>query len=338
MERQKEQMFKNLICAFSAVRGHWGFGLPLCVIYLALDVMLCTASIIHLCAIAVNRYLAVTFPLHFSRERVNSRPRILGTIVPVWMVSLAISIPLFVQGFLDPDSTLQNEGRDCGYFNSTFIVYSSMCSFYVPLAVMIVVDWRAVRKLRGRKKAVEFGEPSPRTPIQQVNSNSTTVSCGDSPAHDNPTANGSKSVDAIRKRSLRITFCAGVKKSSVGYGSTQTEAIKTRQRWMTSKRERRAAKTLVVVFVCFIVLWLPFFVVHLLSGVCSSCHPPNELFIVFTWLGYISSAVNPCIYTCFNLDFRRAFMRIITCDKHPRRVSRHADLTTTHTLRTSLRS
>lgn len=300
--------------------------------------MLCTASIIHLCAIAVNRYLAVTFPLHFSRERVNSRPRILGTIVPVWLVSIAISTPLVVQGFVDPDSTLQNEGRDCGYFNSTFIIYSSMCSFYVPLAVMIVVDWRAVKKLRGRKTAVEFSaEPTPRTPIQQVNSNSTTVSCGDSP-HDSPAANGGQSSSAIRKKSLRITFCTGAKKSSLGYGSTQTEAIKTRQRWMTSKRERRAAKTLVVVFVCFIVLWLPFFVVHLLSGVCSSCHPPTELFMAFTWLGYISSAVNPCIYTCFNLDFRRAFVRIITCDRRPRRALRQADLTNTHTLRTSLRS
>jgi hypothetical protein len=32
-----------------------------------------------------------------------------------------------------------------------------------------------------------------------------------------------------------------------------------------------------------------------------------------TWLGYCNSTLNPIIYTIFNMDFRTAFTRIMTC-------------------------
>ena len=32
-----------------------------------------------------------------------------------------------------------------------------------------------------------------------------------------------------------------------------------------------------------------------------------------TWLGYVNSTLNPIIYTIFNIDFRVAFSRIVTC-------------------------
>ena len=32
-----------------------------------------------------------------------------------------------------------------------------------------------------------------------------------------------------------------------------------------------------------------------------------------TWLGYVNSTLNPIIYTVFNLDFRVAFKKIMTC-------------------------
>ena len=80
-----------------------------------------------------------------------------------------------------------------------------------------------------------------------------------------------------------------------------------------NSRERRAEKTLIWVFVCFVVLWLPFFCTNLTYGVCKSCEIPGDLFLAFTWLGWISSGVNPCIYTLLNKDFRRAFKNILMC-------------------------
>ena len=238
--------------------------------------MLCTASILHLCAIAVNRYLAVTFPLLFSRDRTNSRSRILGTIVPVWVVSICLTIPHGVQGFIRPEFTLINNGQDCGYFDRIFVIYSSLGSFYVPLAIMLVVDIGAVRKLRGRKNNLkQFQEPTPKQPIKQTTSNTSSNTPLSTADANGLTVNDNNST-MTRKKSLRITFNQDRRRPSPGYGSTQIETIQSRQQCIAKKRERRAAKTLVLVFVCFIVCWLPFFMIHLSSGICTSCSVPRE--------------------------------------------------------------
>lgn len=63
----------------------------------------------------------------------------------------------------------------------------------------------------------------------------------------------------------------------------------------------------------FIVCWLPFFLIHILNAHCPSCHVPPGLYSASTWLGYVNSALNPIIYTTFNTDFRKAFLKILCC-------------------------
>ena len=57
---------------------------------------------------------------------------------------------------------------------------------------------------------------------------------------------------------MRITFNPGRRGTDGagggGYGSTNVETIQSRQHMIASKRERRAAKTLLL-FVCFIICW-----------------------------------------------------------------------------------
>jgi len=73
-------------------------------------------------------------------------------------------------------------------------------------------------------------------------------------------------------------------------------------------RERKATRTLTLIMGSFIVCWFPFFVVYLLQ---SFMDINAKIFDYLTCLGYVNSALNPVIYTIFNLDFRKSFERIL---------------------------
>lgn len=58
---------------FQFARQVWIFGDIWCSIWLAVDVWMCTASILNLCAISLDRYLAVTRPVNYPQVRELAR-------------------------------------------------------------------------------------------------------------------------------------------------------------------------------------------------------------------------------------------------------------------------
>ena len=68
---------------------------------------------------------------------------------------------------------------------------------------------------------------------------------------------------------------------------------------------------------CFILCWLPFFIMALLkpirlnNGQLLGDFVPKWLDSLLLWLGYFNSALNPMIYARFNREFRRPFVEIL---------------------------
>jgi len=91
-----------------------------------------------------------------------------------------------------------------------------------------------------------------------------------------------------------------------------TQFLAEKQR-ISLSRERRAARTMTVVMGAFVLCWLPFFIMYVAMSFCRSCHDNTDPRVVnfIVWLGYVNSALNPLIYTVFNVDFRRAFSELL---------------------------
>lgn len=126
----------TLIIPFSLaneLQGYWAFSSIWCEIYLALDVLFCTSSIVHLCAIALDRYLSISQPVSYGAKRTPSS--IKAAIIVVWLISAVISFP--------PLLTLdKSEGGEeaCELNNERwYILYSTIGSFFAPCVIMILV-------------------------------------------------------------------------------------------------------------------------------------------------------------------------------------------------------
>ncbi|XP_061410162.1 trace amine-associated receptor 3-like [Lethenteron reissneri] len=73
------------------------------------------------------------------------------------------------------------------------------------------------------------------------------------------------------------------------------------------KREHSAAKTLGAIIGTFMLSWLPYYVVAMMSFTVDGLFIPYR---VAMWIGYCSSAINPLLYASFNRPFRTAFRDI----------------------------
>lgn len=92
--------------------------------------------------------------------------------------------------------------------------------------------------------------------------------------------------------------------------------VRTRKETLEAKRERKAAKTLAIITGAFVVCWLPFFIMVMVSITCPSCVIDDDLAALFLWLGYFNSTLNPVIYTIFSPEFRQAFKRLLCGKPH----------------------
>uniref|UniRef100_A0A8B9BWQ5 Trace amine-associated receptor 1 n=1 Tax=Anser brachyrhynchus TaxID=132585 RepID=A0A8B9BWQ5_9AVES len=85
------------------------------------------------------------------------------------------------------------------------------------------------------------------------------------------------------------------------------EAISQKKRYEMKK----AAKTLSVVMLGFLICWFPCFFAILIDPFLNFS-TPVPLFDALSWLGYLNSLCNPLIYGFFYPWFRKAFKYIVT--------------------------
>uniref|UniRef100_UPI00398F85F4 D(2) dopamine receptor A-like n=1 Tax=Pristiophorus japonicus TaxID=55135 RepID=UPI00398F85F4 len=359
------------------VVGEWRFSWVHCDIFVTLDVMMCTASIFNLCAISIDRYTAVAMPMLYN-TRYSAKRRVKVMIATVWVLSFAISCPLLFGLNNNPD---RRDATICAIVNPSFVVYSSIVSFYVPFIVTLLVYVQIYVVLRRRRKRVGTKrnsiilEQDQLAPIKNkcthpedvklstfvVRSNGTSsannkkvtlvqeaVVCAQAsdrvgyagppersrtrgsalglqlgtPGASRRTPAGSQApppvgaaVDPGRSHPASFFRMANralevQRTSDEKQPSAFRSAAKGR---LSQQKEKKATQMLAIVLGVFIICWLPFFITHILNVHCRRCEIPAVLYSACTWLGYVNSAINPIIYTTFNVEFRKAFLKILHC-------------------------
>ncbi|XP_055837755.1 5-hydroxytryptamine receptor 2A-like isoform X3 [Episyrphus balteatus] len=125
----------------------WILGPELCDIWTSCDVLCCTASILHLVAIATDRYWAVT-NIDYMHSRTSKRVFIM--IFFVWFCSVIVSLaPQF--GWKDPEYLQRIEQQKCMVSQDvSYQVFATCCTFYVPLTVILVLYWKIYQTARRR--------------------------------------------------------------------------------------------------------------------------------------------------------------------------------------------
>ncbi|XP_064484806.1 tyramine/octopamine receptor-like isoform X2 [Ornithodoros turicata] len=134
------------LAVMKEVIGEWLFGRIVCDLWVSLDVMLCTASILNLCCISLDRYFAITHPLAYAVKR-SGRLALLMVAV-AWILSAAITCPPM---FGWREDSRQNS-TDCSYnMNQGYVIYSACGSFFIPATIMVYVYWRIFAVARKRE-------------------------------------------------------------------------------------------------------------------------------------------------------------------------------------------
>lgn len=222
-----------IVLPFSAsleVLGCWAFGRVFCNIWAAVDVLCCTASILSLCVISVDRYVGVKHCLRYPS--IMTEGKAVGILALVWVLSTVISVgPLL--GWKEPPPA---DDRVCSITEEPgYALFSSLFSFYLPLLVVLVMYFRVYVVARRTTRSLEAGVKRERD----------------------------KSTEVVLR--IHCRGAPGGSGSKGGKGHPLRGSLSVRL--MKFSKEKKAAKTLAIVVGMFILCWLPFFF-FLPMGMC----------------------------------------------------------------------
>ncbi|XP_063301278.1 alpha-2Db adrenergic receptor-like [Pelobates fuscus] len=300
------------------VMGYWHFGSLWCSMYLALDILFCTSSIVHLCAISIDRYWSVTKAVKYNLKRTPKR--IKSMIAIIWVVSAIISFPPLLK-------MKEIKMWHCDLNDDTwYILFSCTVSFFAPCLIMILVYCRIYRVAKHRVSMVS----NLKNGIHNCK-NATDNACyhrecskQENPhsVHDAEEMDMEESTSSIHKFSdppennvEDTSNCPKTKRLSwtLNRGHQKRDrSVSISQTRLMQLRERRLTFVLAVVIGGFVICWFPFFFTYSLNSVCNDkCGISHALFNFFFWIGYCNSSLNPVIYTVFNRDFRKAFKKLL---------------------------
>ncbi|OWF38298.1 5-hydroxytryptamine receptor 1D-like [Mizuhopecten yessoensis] len=208
------------------ITGEWPFGRQLCDLWISVDIICCTASILNLCVISYDRYNAISQPLKYAKHRTTRRALTLVTLV--WLYSCCIALPPLL-GWSKPTEMTSHGLNNCQVTRHVgYTFYSTIGAFYLPLCIMVcfyarifvVTSSRGKQWVRGPGSSCRFQRRRSRN--KRDNENSKVVCCLPCPCRSKQENESSKSVTTQTDRSntRNSSLSSSIRRSTFDYSST----------------------------------------------------------------------------------------------------------------------
>jgi hypothetical protein len=178
---------------------------------------------------------------------------------------------------------------ECVLFHTpSFVILSSIGSFYLPLLLMTLLYMGVFYRIREKSK--QFKRNS--SEKKKLKENTELIR---------------QQIQSRKEQEQELSYMNNSENYSEAEKSTNSKRKSDRQ-----NSEARVTKKLAIIMITFVACWLPFFVIY---NVRSLLQDPNSIpasfLSFFIWLGYFNSSVNPVLYAILNENFRVAFRDII---------------------------
>uniref|UniRef100_A0A087XFV2 5-hydroxytryptamine receptor 4 n=1 Tax=Poecilia formosa TaxID=48698 RepID=A0A087XFV2_POEFO len=144
-------LFVMPLAAIELTTGQWHFGEIFCLVRTSLDVLLTTASILHLCCIALDRYYAICCQPLVYRSKMTP-VRVAFMLIGCWVIPTFISfLPIMqkwntigIEDIIEEKQSLSGGSNTSCVFlvNQPYALICSAVAFYIPLALMVLAYHR----------------------------------------------------------------------------------------------------------------------------------------------------------------------------------------------------
>ncbi|XP_052777607.1 5-hydroxytryptamine receptor 6-like [Mya arenaria] len=133
--------------------GRWILASGFCVVWAGFDVMLCSASVLNVCLISLDRYIAVMSPLRY--KVIVTHRRAFAMIAAAWAIAICASFIPLGTGIHNPDLptltdlTFLTETPQCLFIPSlTFVLIASTVTILLPIIVAFVLYYRVSKEAK----------------------------------------------------------------------------------------------------------------------------------------------------------------------------------------------
>lgn len=256
------------------VHSEWIFGDAYCDIWISIDQFSCTASILNLCLISLDRYWAVTKPFEYSVQR--TRKRMIVYIALVWLGAACISLPPLLYFGNKHENNFNGRSICLVSQNIPYQIYATLVSFYIPLPVMLFVYYKIYQTV----KRILCDEKRAQMQLEKIWDHS---------------INEENAIDT----NSNIYTCSQTPKICWAYFVNQLKA---------STRLGILMSSFTICWTPFFVLTIVrLYLNRKMSPAIQS------ISTVFLWLGYVNSLLNPIMCVLMNRDFIKPVREILHC-------------------------